>query len=180
MIEGLKKISEEIKHSFVGIEIYNIQLTKSRDNYYIKIELDNLNDKNGSVNISTCEAFSKSFIKTLDEKILENHIEHQLPEDLTIENYTLEISSAGAEREIKIPEELERFKQSPLKITFLENHKKKSKILTFVNIKNQNEIVFIEYKTKKERVKLNQNTKERKYVYIKMQDILKANLYLDF
>lgn len=180
MLEGLKKISQEIKQSFTGIEIYDLKLTKNHDNYYIKIKLDNLYDKNGSVNISTCEAFSKSFIETLDRRILEDSEGNQLPQDLTIENYTLEVSSAGAEREIKVPEELERFKQSPMKITFLENNKKKSKILTFVSIKSQNKVIFLEYKTKREKINVKQTIKEKKYVSIQLQDILKANLYLDF
>lgn len=176
MIEGLKKISEEVKNTFAGIEILNVKLSKIRGDYYIKIELDDLNNQYGSVSISTCEAFSKSFIENLDQKILQNNIEYQLPIDLTLENYTLEVSSAGAEREIKFPEELERFKKSPLKIIYKENDKKKTKILNFLEKKNEGEYLFKEYKTKKDKT----NQSNEKYVVLKIEDVIKANLYLDF
>ncbi|MFN3604245.1 MAG: hypothetical protein ACK4UJ_06025 [Leptonema sp. (in: bacteria)] len=177
MTEGLLKISKEVKNSFIGVEIYDIKLSKIRGDYYIKIELDDLNNKNGSVSLATCEAFSKSFIVTLDQKILENNsLETQLPTDLTVDNYTLEVSSAGAEREIRFPEELERFKESPLKVVYLENNKKRSKILNYISKQNQSEFVFLEYYTKKEK----KNQKEKKYISINEKDIIRINLYLDF
>ncbi|MFN4151142.1 MAG: hypothetical protein ACK4IX_09375 [Candidatus Sericytochromatia bacterium] len=61
-------------------------------------------------------------------------------------------------------------------ILYLENNKKRSKILNYISKQNQSEFVFLEYYTKKEK----KNQKEKKYISINEKDIIRINLYLDF
>lgn len=179
MIEGLKKISEEIIGNFPGVEIYNLKLSKLHNDYYIQIELDNLFDPYGSVTIDTCENFSKEFINVLDERLLGDKLQFNLPVDLNIDNYTLEVSSAGAERELRIPRDLERFKDLPLKVRFLnESEKEEQKIVKFISIEEEDSILFEEYLTKQQKrnTKLKQKLNNLK---LKQQNIIKINLFLD-
>ncbi len=193
MIDGLLKISREILQDsfFNGIEIYDIKLSKFHNDYHILVQLDNIHHTYGSVTLDLCEKFSNNFIEILDRKLLEDKLKHQLPIDLNIDNYTLEVSSAGAERELRLPEELYRFKGLPLKITYKVKDtrdeangkdKKKEMIVTFLK-KEGDTISFLEYLTKEKKRKLKkqkiENKNELKTFEIKVNDLLKANLYLE-
>jgi ribosome maturation factor RimP len=177
MIEGLKKISEKVIEEFPGVEIYNLKLSKLHNDYYIQIELDNLLDPFGSVTIETCENFSKKFIDILDEKLQSDKLQYSLPIDLEIDNYTLEVSSAGAEREIKNLGDLERFKNFPLKIRYYSEQKEKEIIGKFIN-KEEDYFNFEEYLTRKQK-KQTKGKSKLNILKIKMQDIIKINLFLD-
>ncbi|MCS7205647.1 MAG: hypothetical protein NZ853_08110 [Leptospiraceae bacterium] len=186
MVEAFVKISEELLRNYPGIEIYDLKVSKLRNDYYIQIELDNLHHPLGAVSIDVCESFSKKFIEVLDEKIIHangdqaNHDE-LLPYDLQIDNYTLEVSSAGAERELKLPRDLERFKQYPMKVYHksdsTENSMYQEKILKYVSQDEEN-FVFSLYIPKKER-KLKKKKANLENYIIPKKDIIKINLYLD-
>ncbi len=177
------KITQQVVREFAGIEIYNLKLSRIYNDYYILIELDNLLDPYGSVSIKTCEVFSKRFIEKLDEALLSQSKDNNviLPADLQVDNYTLEVSSAGAEREIKIPEDLERFKNLLIKIYVLEENKNQNKpvekIVKYLE-KKEDVIVFEEF-NKKDKNKKAKTKLEKKYIQIKKDNIKKANLYLD-
>lgn len=195
MIDGLLKISQEVldNSTFEGIEIYNIKLSKFHNDYHILIQLDNKHNTYGSVSLELCEHFSSSFIELLDKKLLslEDKNKHQLPIDLKVDNYALEVSSAGAERELRLPEELQRFQGLPLKIIYKTKdsmddvngkEKKREMIVTFLK-KEGDTVSFLEYitkdkKRKSKKLKIN-SERELKIFQIKMSDLLKANLYLE-
>ncbi len=179
MIEGLRKISEEVAVNYPGVEIYNLKLSKLHSDYYIQIELDNLNDPFGSVTVDICENFSKDFIQSLDERLTSDKIAFNLPIDLEVDNYTLEVSSAGAEREIRLPNDLERFKNLPLKIQFNDSIKEKDQqiIARFISVEND-DYVFEEYITKKQKKSVKIKTKAN-VIKLKQENIKKINLYLD-
>jgi ribosome maturation factor RimP len=95
-------------------ELFDLHVRRVRNGYHIQIELDGLKDPAGSVSLDECERYSKAFIELLDQSIGQDG----LPDDLDAENYSLEVSSAGAERELRIPKEFERFRGRPLKIRY--------------------------------------------------------------
>ena len=76
-----------------GIELWDVTYTKEAGQWYLRIYID----KDGGVGINDCEAFSKAFDPILDEA------------DPIAESYTFEVSSAGAERELKRPGDFQRF-----------------------------------------------------------------------
>ncbi len=106
-----------------GVGIYGARLLTAADGYHFEVVLDGLEDPVGAVTLDDCEDFSRRLTDRLDRTVEER--EHEsgedrwidvLPAGLTIDNYSLEVSSAGAERELRLPEELERFRGQPLKL----------------------------------------------------------------
>lgn len=78
---------------------------------YIYVRLDKLTNKYGCPSMEEIENFSNLYKKRLDEigEIGE------VPVDLA-----LEVSSPGAERLLKVPEDLDRFKKLPMRVQYLE------------------------------------------------------------
>ena len=68
-----------------GVYVYECEYKKEGGDYYLRLFID----KDGGVDIEDCEKFSRAIDPMLDE---ENPIEEQ---------YTLQVSSPGLEREIK-------------------------------------------------------------------------------
>lgn len=104
------------------LEIYEARLVRSGKDFHFEIELDNLKDPRGAVTLGQCEQYSRKFQEIITD-LMENRSPQEraefVPEDLTDENFTLEVNSAGAERRLKaLPEDLERFSTLPLKIKF--------------------------------------------------------------
>ncbi len=76
-----------------GIELWDVTYTKEAGAWYLRVYID----KATGVGIADCENFSRAFDPILDEA------------DPIEGSYTFEVSSAGAERELKRPEQFERF-----------------------------------------------------------------------
>ncbi len=76
-----------------GIEIWDVTYTKEAGEWYLRVYID----KPDGVGITDCENFSRAFDPILDEA------------DPIEGSYTFEVSSAGAERELKRPEHFARF-----------------------------------------------------------------------
>ncbi len=158
---NLREILEEIL--LPPIILYSIKVIQKKSHYLIEINLDNLEHFYGSVSLGDCEAISHTLHKALDERFPN-------------ENYTLQVSSAGAEREIKIPGDLERFKNLPMKIRFVdENGLEKAEVVHFISQK-EGVFEFQSYAGKRK------NTKEKlkKSFFLTLKDIKKGNLYLDY
>lgn len=81
-------IAEEL-----GLEIWDVEYIREAGQWYLRVYLD----KEGGIGIADCEAFSKALDPMLDET------------DPIPDSYVFEVSSAGAERELKKPEHFERF-----------------------------------------------------------------------
>lgn len=76
-----------------GCEIWNVEYVKETGAWYLRVYLD----KDGGVSIDDCEAVSRALDPILDEA------------DPIPTSYIFEVSSAGAERELKRPSDFERF-----------------------------------------------------------------------
>lgn len=102
------------------LSLHKIAFFHSKGNTRIVIQLDKVSDKYGSVNIRECEVFARGLKESLDE--LETTTGLNL-------NFSLEVSSAGAERELVSLADVRRFTALPLSVTFLSD---KDKVLSEV------------------------------------------------
>lgn len=100
-----------------GIGIYSASISETGEGFHIEVRLDGLEDRHGSVTIDQCTKFSMDLAKLIEETITNNLAGREaLPADLSTDNFSMEISSAGAERELMVPGDLERFRGLPLKV----------------------------------------------------------------
>jgi ribosome maturation factor RimP len=76
-----------------GCEIWDVEYVRESGAWYLRVYLD----KPGGVSIDDCEAISRALDPILDEA------------DPIPTSYIFEVSSAGAERELKRPSDFERF-----------------------------------------------------------------------
>jgi len=76
-----------------GLELWDVESLKEAGQWVLRVYVD----KSGGVSIDDCEAFSRAFDPVLDEA------------DPIEESYVFEVSSAGAERELKRPSDFEKF-----------------------------------------------------------------------
>lgn len=145
------------------LAVYSIKVTRRKSYSLIEINLDNLEHPYGSVSIRDCEEISHTLHQKLDEKFPN-------------ENYTLQVSSAGAEREIQVPDEFERFRNLPLKIQFVdETGSTKVEVVKFISQK-EGIFEFQSYSSKNKAKK----GKFKKTFFLALKDIKKGNLYLDY
>ncbi|XP_009621549.1 uncharacterized protein [Nicotiana tomentosiformis] len=78
---------------------------------YIYVRLDKLPNEYGCPSMDEMEEFSRQYKKKLDEAGALGKI----PDDLA-----LEVSSPGAERLLKVPDDLSRFKDMPMRVSYIE------------------------------------------------------------
>ncbi len=77
----------------MGLEIWDVEYLKEAGQWFLRVYID----KAEGVSINDCEDFSKAMSPALDEA------------DPIESSYVFEVSSAGAERELKRPSDFERF-----------------------------------------------------------------------
>ena len=139
------------------IAVYSFKINYQGKNSLIEINLDNLENSYGSVTIGECEQVSRD---------LHNILEEKHPE----ENFTLKVSSAGAERELTLPQDLGRFSHLPLRLRFETKEGKLDEIVKIVRL--EGEKIELEKYSKK-------NSKITTKYLLQVSDITKGNLYLD-
>ena len=83
-----------------GCELWDVEYVREAGSWYLRIYID----KPGGVDILDCETVSRALSDLLDEA------------DPIEGSYTLEVSSAGAERPLKRPGDYERFMGSPVAV----------------------------------------------------------------
>ncbi|KAI3867420.1 hypothetical protein MKX03_036547 [Papaver bracteatum] len=83
---------------------------------YIYARLDKLSEQYGSPSIEEMENYSRLYTKQLEEISKSGEIPV---------NLALEVSSPGAERLLKIPDDLDRFKDLPMRVSYVEEENKK-------------------------------------------------------
>ena len=83
-----------------GYELWDVEYVREAGTWYLRIYLD----KDGGVDILDCEKVSRTLSDLLDEA------------DPIEGSYTLEVSSAGAERPLKRPGDFHRFMGSPVAV----------------------------------------------------------------
>ncbi len=101
-----------------SLAVYDATLHRTGSGFHFKVELDNLSHPLGAVSLDDCAQMSQWLVSELDRLITDPALvqEWEIPEELGVENYTLEVSSAGAERKLRLPGDLDRFKGAPVKI----------------------------------------------------------------
>lgn len=92
-----------------GCELWDVEYVKEAGIWYLRVFID---AENG-VSIDQCEAVSRELDPILDEK------------DLIPGAYTFEVSSAGAERQLKRPSDFERFTGSLVEVKLYKGHEGK-------------------------------------------------------
>lgn len=103
-------IAQEVLPQFGDdIELFSFKTTPRG---YIYVRLDKLPNKYGCPDMEVIESYNREYKKRLDEA---GH-EGELPEDLAIE-----ISSPGAERLLKVPDDLQRFQDMPMRVSYIED-----------------------------------------------------------
>ncbi|XP_021771656.1 uncharacterized protein LOC110735781 [Chenopodium quinoa] len=103
-------IAENVTDSFDGV--LGMYAFRTLANARIQIRIEKLTTKYGSPSISDIEAFSTAYRTRLDEAELAKTVP---------ENLSLEVSSPGLERVIRIPQELGRFKEKPMYVRYVTN-----------------------------------------------------------
>jgi ribosome maturation factor RimP len=143
------------------LAIFSLNVLAQKSHSLIEINLDNLDHPKGSVSIGDCAEVSRRLAELLDAQFVED-------------NYTLQVSSAGAERQVRIPEELERFKALPIKLHFTDTEgKSRTEIVVFQSLDGEN-AEFQMYQKKGTKKKAGQA------FLVSLKDVKKGNLYLDF
>ena len=77
----------------LGLELWDVEYVKEAGQWYLRVYIDRAD----GVSLDDCEAFSKAFDPVLDA------------EDPIEGGYIFEVSSAGAERVLKRPQDFDRF-----------------------------------------------------------------------
>ena len=88
-----------------GCELWDVEYVREAGQWYLRLYLD----KEGGVDILDCEAVSRKVSDLLDEV------------DPIESSYMFEVSSAGAERQLKRPSDFERFIGSPVLVKTYQN-----------------------------------------------------------
>lgn len=173
---ALEKAQESLQPEMA---VYAFQVHFQKNEIKIQVLLDKLSDKYGSPNVEDCELFSRNYSSRLQQLTEEG----KLPE-----NYSLEVSSAGAEREIRYPQDMERFRSYPMKVQYIgDNDKIISRVFTFVETKGSTTYwQSVETKLqRKQKLQQKAGQKKGKKAKVEMFEIEKnkiqrINLYLDF
>ncbi|XP_057795556.1 uncharacterized protein LOC131011745 [Salvia miltiorrhiza] len=102
------EIAEEVCLSFDGeLDIYAF---RTQLNATIQVRIERLTNKSGSPNMTDIEAFTTTYRTRLDEAGATGDI----PQDIS-----LEVSSPGVERVVRVPQDLERFKDRNLYVKYV-------------------------------------------------------------
>ena len=84
----------------LGLELWDVEYVREAGQWFLRVYID----KEGGVSINDCEALSRVLDPILDET------------DPIPDSYVFEVSSAGAERELKRPSDFERFMGSTAEV----------------------------------------------------------------
>ncbi|MBV6494154.1 MAG: Ribosome maturation factor RimP [Turneriella sp.] len=125
-----RQITERVKATLPKeLKLHKITFFHSKGNMRIAVELDKPADPYGSVNIRECEAYSRALKESLDT--------YESTSGVNL-NYSLEVSSAGAERELSSLEEVKRFMALPLSVVYSdEAGKVRTEVLSVLSIENE-------------------------------------------
>ncbi|MDF3818719.1 ribosome maturation factor RimP [Leptospira sp. 96542] len=142
------------------LALFSLQVQNRKNHALIEITLDHLADKTGSASLSDCETVSKRLKEEMD----------LWGEDF---DFTLQVSSAGAERVLRLPEDFSRFQGLLAKLEVpLENGKWEKRIYRLGPLVGDSiELTLYDRKTR--------HKKNQKTVSIPISEIRKGNLYLE-
>lgn len=92
LVDTVRALAEPVAAEY-GCEVWDVEYIREAGAWYLRVYID----KPGGVGIDDCEAVSRAIDPVLDEA------------DPLPGSYVFEVSSAGAERELKRPGDFERF-----------------------------------------------------------------------
>ena len=158
-----------------------------------------MNHPLGAVTLDECESFSRRFVEALDRVLEEGNPDwgKALPVGILPDNYTVEVNSAGAERQLRLPGELERFRGKPLKIQYREMDKTRTRLGVFLKSartaendessveitedRDQSYYIFEEYTPRRGGANRKRSGKQAGTKFqVASADCIRVNLYLDF
>ncbi|KAG4165450.1 hypothetical protein ERO13_A13G083700v2 [Gossypium hirsutum] len=121
--DALKLFSDDIK----------LYAFKTTPRGYIYVRLDKLSDEYGCPSMEELQSYSQEYKKRLDEA----GERREIPDDLA-----LQVSSPGAERILKVPDDLDRFKDMAMRVCYIEdagsNYTEKSGVFLLDSVEEEN------------------------------------------
>ncbi|MBA0785034.1 hypothetical protein Gotri_027869 [Gossypium trilobum] len=121
--DALKLFSDDIK----------LYAFKTTPRGYIYVRLDKLSDEYGCPSMEELQSYSQEYKKRLDEA----GQRREIPDDLA-----LQVSSPGAERILKVPDDLDRFKDMAMRVCYIEdagsNYTEKSGVFLLDLVEEEN------------------------------------------
>ncbi len=192
----LIEIAKKALHG--SLDVYDARLQSVGEGFHLDIELDNLADRRGAVNLQDCETYSRRLVEILDSAIesQDQNILEGLPPEFTEENYSISVESAGAERILRLPGDLDRFKDLPLKVRYSDGETVHADLMVYFSSENDmNGLVFLfkEFNSKRRKKKSGKSKNGRSSARensrsdpedlvhrIHSGDILEVRLFLDF
>ncbi|EKR65478.1 hypothetical protein LEP1GSC036_2856 [Leptospira weilii str. 2006001853] len=121
--------------------------------------MDNLEHPYGSVSLLECEQVSRKLKEELE----------RISPDL---DFTLKVSSAGAERKLNLPEDIDRFRGIPVRLVFRSGESEKHQEGIFRIVNRDGDQVFLE------KFQKGNKSAVKKQTTLNLKDILKGNLYV--
>ncbi|XP_043722512.1 uncharacterized protein LOC122669736 [Telopea speciosissima] len=106
--EKVLSVAREVLLNFSDMNLYAFKVSPRG---YIYVRMDKLSDKYGCPSMEELESYSCLYKKKVEEMGQSGDI----PDDLG-----LEVSSPGAERLLKVPDDLDRFKDMPVRVCYVE------------------------------------------------------------
>mgnify|MGYP001568902966 CR=1 FL=1 len=167
-----QQVTDRVKAALPAeLSLFKIAFFHSKGNTRIVIQLDKESDKYGSVNIRECEQFARMLRDALDE------LERTSGINL---NYSLEVSSAGAERELASLADVKRFSALPLNVSYVNDTGKVQSEVLKAEAVNGEVIDFSFADCKHNRKKFPpRKLKEMAKVQVNWNNIRKIRLHLD-
>ncbi|KAG9439840.1 hypothetical protein H6P81_020005 [Aristolochia fimbriata] len=143
---------------------------------FIYLRLDKLTERYGCPTMEELEAFSRLY-KTQLEKVGESG---EIPKDLAVE-----VSSPGAERLLKVPEDLHRFKEMPVRVVYVdEDSLQKDGVFLLDSIDNESELSVWRLANVRENSQRKGKALSRKQkdwrLSLSFQAVKRVTLYLEF
>ncbi|XP_050235718.1 uncharacterized protein LOC126685802 [Mercurialis annua] len=119
---------EVLSQSGDGIELFAFKTTPRG---YVYVRLDKLANEYGCPSMEELESYCREYKKRLEEVGALGEIP---------DNLALDVSSPGAERLLKVPDDLYRFKDMPMRVCYVEDVEKKDGVFFLDSIEKESEI----------------------------------------
>jgi len=165
--EDIRNIAEAALEQ--GFKIFDLALIHGKSILKIKVLLDKLDDPWGTPTIADCARYTRRFDAGLTDLVNKGGM---------TEDYVLEVSSPGAERELKERSEWIRFREKPMKVRYnITPEKANTDVLSLVRV-DDDMAYWKKAILKKDKKKTRKQSGEE--IGIQIKDIIQVKLYLDF
>ena len=158
--KNVKNIVEESLEIFLKenqMELWNVEFVKESRDWFLRVFIDKIDKEHGSVSLEECEKTSRYLSEILDDI------------DLLEQNYFLEVSSPGLERELITDRHFEKFVGSPIEIKLYKALDGKKKLSGIIKGVTEDEVELFHISDDGETIKKEAYT-------VRKSEIAKANL----